>query len=123
MTTTGFLVWNLPPGDDLDTALGLVRIGLRFREQQCGRRTDAFTRYVVGLVAELPKPTFAGLLERLDLEASRRAAYGEHASPVEKVDRVWQLLTIHCPRRGRIQITFSTLRNKLTSAKNKAIPR
>ena len=118
MSATGYCSLHLPEGPERDKALGLIRIGLKFfQAQRCGRRLDAITKYITGLVKELPQPSFANLLERLDLEAARREAYGERASPTEKVDRVWQLVTLHHPRRGRIQITFATLRTKLSAAK------
>lgn len=117
MSATGYLFDNLPAGPERDLALGLVRIGLAFKTQQRGRRPDCLTKYITGLVQQLPQSTLTGLLERLDVEAARRDKFGERSSPVEKLDRVWHLLTWHHPRRGRIHVPFGTLKKKLTAAK------
>jgi hypothetical protein len=119
---TGRLVQLLPPGPELDEMLGLVRLGVAFRSQQRGRRPGFLHRHIADAVQGLPAhATFESLLEELELQAVRRDR-GEDAMPVEKVNRVWQLVTYHCPRKGRQQVTFKTLRNIFTSCKKGLIP-
>jgi hypothetical protein len=60
-------------------------------------------------------------LYELELEAARRELAGEKASPIEKVDRIWEVLTYHDPKKGRMQMPFGTLRNQLTQAKKQII--
>ena len=117
MTTTGYLFNNLPEGPERDEALGLIRIGLKFQGQQCGRRPDYFTRYLADVTRGLKRPTFSALLAELELCAARRERYGVAGNPVEKIDRLWKLATFHHPKKGRVQLTFKTLRNKLMLAR------
>lgn len=101
--------------------LRLARLGQRFEKNHCGRRPGFLRRYITQIVREVTEakrpPTFAELLFELELAAARRDIRGEGASPVERVDRIFELLTIHLPRKGRIQVPFGTLRNLLTAAK------
>lgn len=118
-TATGCASLYLPPGERRDEILGLIRIGLRFREQQVGKRPGILSRLVLECARRIGKPySFAQLLDELELEAARRDLYGEQASPVEKVDRIWQLVTIHT-KKGREQKPFGTVRNHLTRAKKR----
>ena len=110
MTATGALL-ALPPGPERDELLGLVRIGAAFRSQHRGRRPGFLRNYVAQLVPRLPRPTFEGLLGELELAAMRRDLLGVEASPIERVDREWQVVTYHDPRHGRRQVTFKTVRN------------
>ena len=94
-----------------------MRIGVKFRDQQRGRRPGFLSRYVIRIVATMPPPiTFAGLLAELDLAAARRDQ-GDYQEPIERVSRTWEQITFHDPRRGRQQITFGRLRNIFTEAK------
>lgn len=118
MSAIGYLVDNLPDGPERDELLELVRIGMRFRNQHIGRRPGPLAQLVQACARRAGQPySFEQLLEELERDAARRALYGETASPVEKVDRVWQLATIHLAKRGRVQVPFGTLRNHLTTAK------
>jgi hypothetical protein len=110
---------TLPPSPERDQVIGLVRLGLSFQQQQYkGRRPGPLKTYLLKLMGKMESTvTFDRLLEELELEAVRRNMYGTEASPIEKVDRVWQLVTYHHPRNGRQQLTFKTLRNKLTWCK------
>lgn len=105
-------------GLDQDKVLGLARLGMRFKAQHIGRRPGKLSRLVLDCARRAGPPyTFARLLDELSLEAARRELNGERASPVERVDRIWELITIHVPRQGRVQVPFGTLRNRLTTAK------
>lgn len=97
----------------------LAELGRKFRAQQSrGRRPGFLRQHVAELVKRARSPmTFEALLQELELEAALRESDGERASPVEKVDRIWGLLTIHVPSKGRRQIPFGTLRNTLTQSR------
>jgi hypothetical protein len=113
----------LPPGPDLDEMLGLVRLGVKFKQQHLGRRRGHLHTYIAEVVfAMKPPATFNALLEELELAAARRELRGVAASPIEKVDRVFDLVTFHDPRAGRKQVTFGRLRNILTAAKMEKLP-
>lgn len=117
-TATGTAVLYLPPGPECDELLELIRLGVKFKAQQVGKRPDFLTRYIASLTRKLkPQTTFAALLDELEREAARREIHGEHASPVEKVNRVFELVTFHHPKRGRVQVPFKTFQNKLTGAR------
>lgn len=110
----------LPPGDERERILELVRLGEKFAAQQRGRRPGFLRTYVAQVAARLaPPPTFEALLDELATEAARRELHGEQASPVEKVNRIWEVATIHMPRRGPQEVTFKTLRNLLTPCRKK----
>ena len=68
-------------------------------------------------IAASSNPTFSNVLYELELAAIKREQEGEQASAIEKIDRIWGLVTWHHPKRGRLQMPFKTLRNKLTQAK------
>jgi len=115
-TPTGTLLRYIPAGPKRDELLGLVRVGIRFTEQQRGRRPGFLHRYIVGIVGGIARPcTFDALLVALELEAMRRAEDG--GVPTEHVSRAFELLTYHDPKKGRLQVTFGRLRNILTDAK------
>lgn len=117
-TATGCAALYVPPGAKCEEILLLIRLGQRFRSQQVGKRPGTLSLLVLDCARRAGPPySFDGLLCQLELLAVQREQEGERASPVEKVSRVWQLLTFHHPRTGRMQIPFSTLRNHLTNAK------
>ena len=98
--------------------LGLARLGMCFKAQHIGRRPGRLSRLVLDCARRTGPPyTFVRLLDELSLEAARRELNGERASPVEKVDRIWELVTIHLPKQGRVQVPFATVRNHLTKSK------
>jgi hypothetical protein len=98
--------------------MNLVRLGLSFEQQQrLGKRPGFLKGYLLKLIGQIENLTFDQLLEELELEAVRRDMHGTEASPIEKVDRVWQIVTYHHPRNGRQQLTFKTIRNKFTWCK------
>lgn len=116
-TATGTLVHFVPRGADRDLLLGLVRMGLVFQSQHRGRRPGYLHNYLLVLSRKIQPLTFDSLLRELAFEARRRDLLGEHVSPVEKIDREFELLTYHDPKHGRVQLTFDTLRGKLTKVK------
>ncbi|MCK9202438.1 MAG: hypothetical protein M0P42_15010 [Gallionella sp.] len=119
-TATGNLVAAMPPGPERDEILGLVRLAVEFKKQHCGRRPGYLTRELLQIVRRIGEPvTFERMLEGIEGAAVRRALDGEAASPFEKVNRVWELVTYHEPRKGAVQVTFATLQNKLTACKKK----
>lgn len=114
---TGALVKYVPAGPEQDELLGLLRMGILFKKQQQGKRPGILSRLVLTCAKRVgPSCSFASLLDELSLEAARRDLHGVQASPVEKVDRIWDLITIHT-KRGREQIPFGTVRNHLTDAR------
>ena len=122
MTATGMLLRFIPEGPERDELLGLVRIGVVFRNQQHGRRPGFLTRYVRRVVGTINRPTFAALLIELELEALRRDLRGEDASPIERVNREWEMVTYHDPKRGRQQVSFKHIRNIATLRTKKHYP-
>lgn len=118
MNIPSYIEKTLPPSPERDRVLNLVRLGLSFEQQQrLGKRPGFLKGYLLKLLARIENPTFDRLLEELELEAVRRGMHGDAASPIEKVDRIWQLVTYHHPRTGRQQLTFKTIRNKFTWCK------
>lgn len=119
MNLTSYLETALPPSPEREELLVLVRLGLSFQKHhRVGKRPRPLKAYLLKVTSRIDTPlTFDRLLEELELEAVRRDMYGTAASPVEKVDRVFELVTYHHPRAGRQQLTFKTLRNKLTWCK------
>lgn len=119
-TATGRLVAYIPAGPDLDELLGLVRIGLAFKGQQVGKRPGFLRRYICALVGQMEPPvTFNRMLDALELEAVRRnlSATGKDLPPIERVNRAMEHVTYHDPTRGRVNVTFGTLRNIFTRAR------
>ncbi len=113
----------LPPGRELDELVTVIRLGLKFRAQQRGRRPGYLHEYIQAVVARLAVPcTFASLIDELERDAARRALYGVKVSPVESVNRPWELVTIHEPRRGARKVPFKTIRNALTKCKKNSPP-
>ena len=119
MNFTRYVETALPPSPERDELLGLVRLGLSFQKQQrLGKKPGFLKDYLLKLLSTIEGPvTFDRLLQELVLEVARRDMYGEEASPIEKVDRVWEIITYHHPRTGRQQITFKSIRNKLSWCK------
>jgi hypothetical protein len=114
---------SLPSSPELEKIVRLARVGLAFETQQCGRKHGFIRNYVAALVSKMQPPiTFERLLEEMELEAARRATQSGTQSPVETVNRVWELVTYHDPQKGRRQVTFKTLRNHLTPCKKTLIP-
>jgi hypothetical protein len=119
MNLTHYVETTLPPSPEREEILTLVRLGLSFQKQQIiGKKPGFLKDYLLKLIPTIEGPvTFDLLLHELGMEAARRDMYGEEASPIEKVDRVWQLVTYHHPRTGRQQLTFKSIRNKLSWCK------
>lgn len=122
-TATGMTMSYLPPGDAAAEILTLIRLGEAFRAQHAGKRPGPLAHLVLDCARRGGPPyTFARLLDELELAAARRELHGEAASPVEKVDRVWQLLTVHLPKRSRVQVPFGTIKNHLSAARKILLP-
>ncbi|PTR07108.1 hypothetical protein C8R32_10864 [Nitrosospira sp. Nsp5] len=119
MSISRYIETSLPPGPERDQIIGLVNLGLSFQQQQNkGRRPGPLKAYLLKLIQKIDGPvSFDRLLEELELEAVRRDMHGTAASPIEQVNRVWAIVTYHHPRNGRQQLTFKTIRNKLTWCK------
>ena len=119
-TATETLLRYVPAGPTRDELLELVRTGAKFLQQQhIGRRPGFLRRYVTNIVALLDSPTFENLIDELELEAARRgfSETSKGRPPIEEVNRIWDLVKYHDPKRGEVQVTFGRLRNILTSAK------
>lgn len=118
-TAAETLARYVPAGQVREELLALIRIGVIFgRQQQVGRRPGFLHHFIAGIVERIGSPaTFERLLAVLELEATHRNLDGEFGHPVEIVNRVWELVTYHHPQRGRLQVTFGTLRNILTAVK------
>lgn len=121
-TATGMAASYLPDGDESAEILTLIRLGQKFQAQHTGKRPGPLAKLVLDCARRGGPPfTFAKLLDEMELSAARRELHGEAASPVEKVDRVWQLVTIHLPKQGRVQKPWSTLQNHFTAAKKNLV--
>jgi hypothetical protein len=119
MNLTRYVETALPPSPEREELLTLVRLGLSFQKQQrIGKRPGFLKDYLLKLLSTIEGPvTFDRLLQELELEAARRDMYGENESPIEKVDRVWEIISYHHPRTGRQQLSFKSIRNKLSWCK------
>lgn len=119
MNHIAYLEELLPASPERDEVLSVVRLGLSFQQQQrIGKRPGFLKGYLLKLLPTIEGTvTFDRLLAELELEAARRDMYGAEASPVEKVDRLWELVTLWHPKGGRQQLTFKTIRNKLSWCK------
>jgi hypothetical protein len=119
MNLTHYVETALPPSPEREELLTLVRLGLSFQKQQrIGKRPGFLKDYLLKLLSRMEGPlTFDRLLQELELEAARRDMYGENESPIEKVDRVWEIISYHHPRTGRQQLSFKSIRNKLSWCK------
>jgi len=115
----GVLMRYVPAGPERDELIETVRIGIIFKQQRhAGKRPGPLARLVLDCAKRAGPPyAFAQLLDQLELEAARRELHGEKASPIEKIDRIWLLATVHLPKRGRVQVPFKTLQNHLTAAR------
>ena len=108
----------IPASSQRDELIDAVRIGIKFKLQHDGKKPGALSRLVIECARRAGPPySFEQLIEEMELSAARRDLHGEQASPIEKIDRIWQLATIHLPKRGRVQVPFGTVRNHLTRAK------
>ena len=116
---TGLLVELIPaPSAQRDELLLLVRLGVKFQQQHGGRGRGFLFKTIKESARRVGPPyRFEQVLEDLESAAIRRSRESEAASPIEKVDRVWELLTYHDPRKGRMQRTFKHARNLLTDCK------
>lgn len=120
-SATGYLCEVVPRGERLDEILGLVRIGQLFKKSQCGRRPDAITKYITGLVKQLPQATFASLLEKLEAESARHD-YGAGECACTRVNRIFQAASFWHPKRGEeVEISFPSLIVKLSRLKKSLI--
>lgn len=115
---TGYAAKHLPPGEQREQVLTLIRQGVKFKTQQTGRKPGTLSKLVTDAVINAGGHcSFAGLIDELERCAARRALRGPIESPVEKVDRIFEVLTYHDSKKGRSQAAFATLRNHLTKAK------
>lgn len=106
----------MPPGPERDQVLDLIRFAITFKAQHAGRRPGFLAKEIARIVEKIGEPiTFERVLEEIESAAVRRDRGDEGA--FEQVNRVWSLVTYHDPRRGRVQVTFATIRNKLTACK------
>lgn len=122
-TTTGAAALYVRSGPEKAEIMTLIRLGLRFRAQQVGKRPGFLHLYVCGIIARMAPPiTFEALLDELGLAAIRREAGDARREPIERVSRVYELVTFHDPTRGRQQVTFGRLRNIFTAAKKARFP-
>jgi hypothetical protein len=119
MNLTHYVETALPPSPEREELLTLVKLGLSFqRQQRIGKRPGFLKDYLLRLLTTIEGTvTFDRLLQELELEAARRDIYGENESPIEKVDRVWEIISYHHPRTGRQQLSFKSIRNKLSWCK------
>lgn len=101
----------LPDDDERAALLELLRIGSAFKAQHRGRKPGYLRRYIDRLVDELEAPSFEGLLQELEYRAVMRSLQGEQSSPIEKVDRSFEVITWHDPHHGCRQTTFKRIAN------------
>lgn len=122
---TGRLVKALTNDTDREYFLPILRQGIISMSQWNGKKRGALSLLVENCSRRAGPPySFSLLLDELEKEAARRNLYGVKESIIEKVDRVWEVVTFH-HNSERKQVTFKTLRGHLTAAKkalNKNIP-
>lgn len=111
LAPTEILAAALPAGYEREQLMELVTIGAAFRDQQRGRRPGFLRRYVEATVSTLTERTFDALLVELELQAMRRNVLGAKSSPIERVDRAFEIVTWHDPRHGERQTSFKRFRN------------
>lgn len=112
---TGYAAQHLPSGDETETVMRLLRLGVKFDRRE-GKRPGYLHKYITNLVAQIPqKPTFEKLLVALELEAVRRDQ--DEDSPVSRVSRSFEIMKFHHPKKGELEIPFGTLRNYFTAVK------
>ncbi len=104
----------------IQEVMELAKLGEIFKQQQLGKRPEAFRRYITSIVKQLDKPTFDNLLYELELAAVRRRDKGEQGEPIEAVNRVWQTVIFH-DKKGRNHKPFGTIRNCLTRVKKELL--
>jgi len=109
---------HVPPGRARNEVLRLVDIGARFQRNHTGRPTGALMKVISACVSRVDRLTFNDLLYELELEAAKRSLRGESASPIHRVDRLFEIVVYHS-KTGRKEVAFSTVRNILTKAKKK----
>lgn len=115
---TGRLYALLPDGPERDELLGFARLGVHMKRQHVGKREGVIPKLVLKCMKRAGPPySFEQLKYQLDVEASNRNKSGERASPVEMVNRTWETVTFHLPKRGEVKITFKTLQGYLTRAR------
>lgn len=108
----------IPASPQRDELIDAVRIGLKFKHQHIGKKPGALSRLVLDCARRAGAPySFEQLIEEMEFSAARRDLHGERASPIEKIDRLYQLAIIHLPKRGRVHVPFGTVGNHLTAAK------
>ena len=122
-SATGYAAENLPPGEQTNQIITLIRLGAVFRSHHVGRRRGFLHRYIDGIVARMVPPvTFDRLLAELEMEAVRRSADDGERIPIERVSRSFEIVKLHDPKHGEQQITFGRLKNILTESKRERIP-
>lgn len=116
-TATRVAALHLPPGSERDEILCLIRLGWQFKQQRVGKRPGVLAVEMLAMARRTGDPiTFERMLEELESAAVRRAIDGEGASAIEKVDRVWGVVTYH-DRQRRKQVTFKRICNLVTWCK------
>lgn len=120
-TATGMVAQYLPPGPARDELLGLVRLGLKFRQRHgTGKKPGPIARLVLECARRAGEPhTFDAVLVELSLAARRRAFLGDRSMIVLDVSREDEFVTVDVPGRAPRDIPFATIRNHLTQAKKR----
>lgn len=119
-TATGRLHVLLPPGPERDELLGLVRIGVKFRDQQRGKRAGFLRQYLVNVIAGMDQaPTFDNVIVELETAAARRSLRDEAGNPIMSVNRIWSVVTYQHPKKGAQEVTFKTIRNLIAHCRKK----
>ena len=113
----------VPSGPKRDELMQLICIGAKFKRQQAaGKRPGHLSHIVLECANHIGhRCSFEQLLNQLEIMATRREVHGDKESPVEKVNKEWEIVTIHFPKRGRVHVPFKTLRNHLTNSKKRLL--
>lgn len=114
-TATGYAATYLPPGEESEEIIRMVRIVAAWRENQCGRRPGPVHHYLCE-VADGLKDNLS--FDALILELRFRLLRGHDADLIlDDVDTCAQTVTFCEPGKDCYSMPFSTLANKWTKVR------
>jgi hypothetical protein len=120
MTCTGYAAKHLPPGEESDEIIHMVRMVAAWRENQCGRRPGAVHNYLCEVADALgDNLSFDALI----LELRFRLLRGHNADLIlDDVDTGAETVTWCEPGKDCYTQPFSTLANKWTRVRKIKLP-
>lgn len=109
----------LPPGEEADQILSLIRLGVKFRGQQRGKKAELLSKIIFECVKRTGRPySFNQLLDQLEIESVRRDKSGAKSSCIENVNRPYREVTYYNPGTGvEKTVGYSAIQRHLTKAR------